>query len=122
VYSLLRLLNKVNTLLDVALKVLVAGLKELLLLVVCLADNINGLLGTVGLFKVSDSSKNVQSFTYAELNRDGEEIDASGLLNSITTLNTGQVDEAGLDDALLALGSLQKLLGETTHCQLVGII
>jgi hypothetical protein len=44
-----RLVRKLNTLRDVALQVLVAGLEKLLLVVVGLADNVNGLLSTVGL-------------------------------------------------------------------------
>jgi hypothetical protein len=45
--------DKVNALLDVALEVLVAGLEELLLLVVRLADSINGVLSTGGLQKLA---------------------------------------------------------------------
>lgn len=101
VHSLLRgVANEFNALLDVALKVLVASLEELLLGVVGLGDNVDGLLGTVG----------------AKLDRNGEEVHTSGLHNGLTALNTGQVDERGLDDALLALGGLEQLLGEAILC------
>lgn len=48
-----RVVDKVNALLDVALEVLVAGLEELLLLVVRLADHINGVLSAGGLEKLA---------------------------------------------------------------------
>jgi hypothetical protein len=44
-----RVVDKVNALLDIALEVLVAGLEELLLLLVRFADNIDSLLGAVRL-------------------------------------------------------------------------
>ena len=50
--------------------------------------------------------------TYAELDRDGEEVAARLLSNGLTTRNTWQVDEGWLNDALLALGSLHDALGE----------
>ena len=43
-------LDELDTLGDVALEALVAGLEQLLLVVVCAADNVDRLLGTVGLF------------------------------------------------------------------------
>jgi hypothetical protein len=51
--------------------------------------------------------------TYAKLNRGGEEVNASGLGNLLTTRDTGQVDEGRLNNALLALGGLDHSLGET---------
>lgn len=44
-----RVRDELNTLGDVTLEAIVAGLKELLLVVVDAADNVNGLLGTAGL-------------------------------------------------------------------------
>jgi hypothetical protein len=65
--------------------------------VVGAADNVNGLLGTAG----------------AKLDRNGEEVGASGLSDGVTTLNTGEVDKAGLDEPLLALGGPDDLVGES---------
>ena len=53
--------------------------------------------------------------TYAELNRDREEIAAGLLGNGSTTRDTREVDEARLDEALLALQGLKHLLGESNH-------
>lgn len=50
--------------------------------------------------------------TYAKLNGNGEEVDASLLGNLLTTRNAGKVDIAWLHEALDARGSLEKLLGE----------
>lgn len=47
----LRVVDKVDALLDVAREVLVGDLEELLLLVVGLADDVDGLLGAGGLEK-----------------------------------------------------------------------
>lgn len=44
-----RAVDEIDTLLDVALEVLVAGLKEGLLVVVGLADHVDGILSTRGL-------------------------------------------------------------------------
>lgn len=52
--------------------------------------------------------------TYAKLNGHREEVRAGGLRNSVTTSDTREVDEAGLDNALLALGCLDHLLSEAT--------
>lgn len=51
--------------------------------------------------------------THAELNWDGEEVDANLLGDFLTTRNTGQVNIAGLDKALGTRDSLQQLLGES---------
>jgi len=50
--------------------------------------------------------------TYAKLDRDREEISAGGLCDGITTLNTREIDEAGLNNALLTLGGLDHLLSK----------
>lgn len=50
--------------------------------------------------------------TYAELDGDGEEVNASLLRDLLTTGNTGEVDVGGLDKALGALGGLEELLSE----------
>jgi hypothetical protein len=55
----------------------------------------------------------LSSATYAKLNGDGEEVDTSLLSNLLTAGNTGKVDVAGLDKALLALDGLENLLGES---------
>ena len=81
-------LDEVNTLLDVLLQVSQAGIEELLLVLVDLADGVD-LLNTVG----------------AELDLGGEEVDALVLVQR-------GVDEGGLDDTLLALGGVEERLGE----------
>tara|TARA_R110002003_G_scaffold48_30_gene4210 strand:+ start:14035 stop:14355 length:321 start_codon:yes stop_codon:yes gene_type:complete len=48
-----RILDKLDTLGDVALETVVACLEELLLVVVDAADNVNRFLGTVGLYVTS---------------------------------------------------------------------
>jgi hypothetical protein len=57
--------------------------------------------------------------TYAKLNRNRKKVNTSGLSNSLTTGDTGEIDEAGLDDALLTLGGPQELLGESMSRQIV---
>ena len=82
-------LDEVNTLLDVLLQVNESSLEELLFVGGDVADG-EDLLGTVG----------------AELNPGGEEVDALVFVERA-------LDESGLDDALLTLGSLEEGLGET---------
>ncbi len=53
-----------------------------------------------------------QGTTYAKLNGDGEEVDAGLLPDLLAARNAGEVDVAGLDEALDARGSLEDLLGE----------
>jgi len=65
--------------------------------VVDAADNVNGLLGTAG----------------AKLDGYGEEVGAGGFCDSVAAVDTGEVDKAGLDDALLAVRGLDDLLGES---------
>ncbi len=51
--------------------------------------------------------------TYAKLDGNGEEVDA-GLLGDLSTAgDTGEVDIAGLDEALGTLDCLEQLLGES---------
>lgn len=50
--------------------------------------------------------------THPKLNGNGEEVTAGLLRNLRATGDTGEVDEAGLNEALLAPDSLQELLGE----------
>jgi hypothetical protein len=95
-------LGKLDSLRDVALETIVASLEKLLLCLVGAADDIDGLLSTAG----------------AELDGDGEELSASSLSNGIASLNTGQVDETGLDETLLALGGADDLVGESTNVSL----
>lgn len=82
------LLGELDTLADVALEVGQAGVEQLLLVLGDLADGVD-LLDTVG----------------AELDVGGEVLDALVLVE-------GRVDKGGLDDVLLALGSLEERLGE----------
>ena len=86
-------LDEVNTLLDVLLEVTKAGLEELLLVGVDLANG-EDLLNTVG----------------AELDLGGEEVNTLVLVERA-------VDESGLNDTLLTLGGLQEGLSHasTSH-------
>lgn len=81
-------LDKVNTLLDVLLKIAKASLKELLLVSSDVADG-EDLLSTVG----------------AKLDLGGEEVD------TLVLVERG-LDEGGLNDTLLALGGAEEGLGE----------
>lgn len=53
---------------------------------------------------------------YSELNGDREEVDTSGFLDLLAAGNTGEVDVAGLDKTLGALGSLEELLSKPDGC------
>lgn len=88
--------DELNTLGDVTLEAIVASLEELLLVLVGRANGVVGLLRALR----------------AKLDRDGEEVEAGLLGNGITTGDTRKVDEGRLDDASLALVSLEELLGE----------
>ena len=88
--------DELDTLGDVALEALVAGLEELLLVLVGRANGVVGLLCALR----------------AKLNGNGEVVKASLLGDLVTAGNTGKVDESGLNDTSLALVRLEKLLGE----------
>ena len=81
-------LDEVDTLLDVLLQVSQGSIEELLLVLVDLANRVDG-LNTVG----------------AELDAGSEEVDTLVLVER-------RVNESGLDDTLLALGSAEQRLGE----------
>ena len=87
--SLWVLLDPLNTLLDVLGEVSDASVEELLLVVGDLADGVD-LLNTVG-----------------------AELDVGGKVLNTLVLVERRVDKGGLDDVLLALGSLEERLGET---------
>lgn len=91
-----RVLDELDTLADVTTKAFVALGQELLLVVVGGGNDVDGLLGTLG----------------AELNGDGEEVTASLLLDGVTAVDTGKVDECGLANGRFALNSLEHVLGE----------
>jgi len=55
--------------------------------------------------------------TYAKLDGSREELDTGGLDDLITASHTGQVNESGLDDVLLALGGLDNSLGESNSSE-----
>ena len=114
-------LDELNTLLDVALEALDASLEEGLLLLGNAAEDVGGLLGTVGLYRVCQccwyyNEKTIES-TYAKLNGGGEELNTGRLGDLLTTGDTGQVDVGGLDEALLALGGLDHSLSEAMRGQ-----
>lgn len=92
-----RVLDKLDTLADVTAQTLITLDQELLLVVVGAGNDIDGLLGSLG----------------AELDRDGEEIAAGFLLDGVTAVDAGEVDECGFGDAGLALDCLEELFGET---------
>ena len=83
------MLDPLNTLLDVLGEVSDAGVEELLLVVGDLANGVD-LLDTVG-----------------------AKLDVGGEVLAALVLEEGRVDKGGLDDVLLALGSLEERLGET---------
>lgn len=87
------LLGKLNTLVDVLREIAQANIEELLLVVGDLADGVN-LLNTVG-----------------------AKLDVGGEVFAATVLVQRRVNESGLDNVLLALGSLEQALGEarTSH-------
>ena len=68
-------------------------------MVIGAADDIDSLLSTTG----------------AELNGYREEVSAGSLSNGIAALNTREIDEAGLDEALFALGGPDDLVGKSTN-------
>lgn len=51
--------------------------------------------------------------TYSKLDRSREEFDTSGLRNLLATSDAWQIDESRLDNALLALSSLDDGLGKS---------
>jgi len=88
--------NKANASLDIGLETLDGFIEELLLVRVGVAKDVDGLLSTAG----------------SELNRNREIVAANLLLDSITTSDTGQVDEGWFHNVLLALLSLQESFSE----------
>lgn len=65
-----------------------------------------------GYVSTKDTVNGTKAETYAKLNGNGEEVNTSLLSNLLTTGDTGEVDVAGLDKALGALGGLEELLSE----------
>lgn len=94
-------------------------------MVVRTADDVDGLLCTTGLLeeisKVAGHEKTPSPcrVTYTKLNWYREELGSSSLSNRVTTRDTGEVDVARLDNALLALGGLDDLFGESVCGQAV---
>ena len=108
-------MGKVDALLNVALQARDRRLEQLLLLLGDVAEDVDGLLGAVGLHGCQSTCPSGivrGEETYAKLNGDGEEVDASLGLDLLAAGNAGEVDVAGLDEALGALEGLEKLLGE----------
>ena len=89
--------------------------EESLLLLSYASERVGGLFGTVGLQELVSVIKHTVARTYAKLNGNGEEIGASLLGNGITAGNTGEVDVAGLDEALFALNSTDDLFSEARN-------
>ena len=103
-------LNEFDTFADVALEAGVACLEQLLLVVIGACDDVVDLLCSI----------------LAKLDRGGEELAASLLLDLLTTSDTWKVDESWLDDAGLALSGLDDFLREAGACEylcvLIGVI
>jgi len=112
-----------NTLLDVALQALDSGLQECLLLVGDIGEDIDGLLGTVGLIVVSSlhKLKAVGEAAYSELDGNREKVHASNLSDLLAAGNTGEVNVGGLNKTLGSLGSLEELLGKSRGTSLASI-
>lgn len=110
-------MSEVDALLDVALQALNRGLEQSLLLVGNVAQDVDGLLGAVGLETCQHTSETTThqadgTATYAKLDGDREEVDARLLLDLLAAGNAREVDVAGLNEALGALGGLEELLSE----------
>lgn len=108
-------MGKVDALLDVGLETLDSLAQELLLPLGDALQGVGDLFDTVGLRTLVNVIKIESSriSTYSKLNRDREEVDASSLGDGLTAGNTRQVDVAGLNKALFALGSAEHLFGES---------
>lgn len=112
-----RAVGESNTLLDVALEAVDGLAEEPLLLVGNVAEDIDGLLGSVGL---DDIMLIVLLFlayllsvgTYTKLNGDREEINTSLLSDLGTSWDARQVDVARLHKTLATSNSLEQLIGE----------
>lgn len=108
-------LDELDALLNVALQALDARLQERLLLVGHTVQDVDGLLGAVGLSVMSVSRlPNTRSNkeTYAQFHGGREELHTGRLGDLVAAGHTGQVDESRFDDALLAPGGLDHGLGE----------
>jgi hypothetical protein len=105
--------GKVDALLDVALQARNRRVEQLLLLLGDVAEDVDGLLGAVGL-EVCQSVSNGSGGgnTYAKLDGDREEVNANLGLDLLAAGDAGEVDVAGLNEALGALEGLEELLGE----------
>ena len=112
-----RVVGEGNALADVALKAFNCLLQESLLLSGNALQRVVGLLSTVGLRSegVSKAERvKEENCTYAELDGNREEVDTSLLGNGLTSGDTGEVDVAGLNEALLTLDGAENLLSEAT--------
>lgn len=125
-----RLVGERHAFLDVVLQPGDGLLQQLLLLVGDVGENIDGFLGTVGLTHVrvrglhneghagkegkggQERGTESKRGTYAKLDGNREEVDADLLRNRLATRDAGEVDVAGLNEALGALDGLQDLLGK----------
>lgn len=111
-------MGKFDTLGDVALEALDGLLQERLLLVGDALEGVGGLLSAVGLCMISDTIGNRgMHSTYAELNGNREEVQASRLGNGVSSRDTREIDVAGLNEALLTLDGSEDLLGKARRRQ-----
>ena len=113
-YSLLgRVVGEGDALFDVAAQALDGSLEQGLFLVGEVDEGVDGPLDAVGLRTCQhDGTVLTEGITHAKLNGDGEEVDTGLLADLLAARNAGEVDVAGLDEALDARGGLEDLLGE----------
>lgn len=91
--------DELNTLGNVTTEALVCSLEQLLLVLVCIGDHIDGFLRAIG----------------TELNRHREEVTASKLLDISTAFHARQVNVGWSDNPTLTLEGLDDILGEAVQ-------
>jgi hypothetical protein len=119
-YLLLRgVVGERDALFNIALQALDCRLEQGLLLVGDITQDVDGLLSPIGLVRCVSINQFTfgtgrwEEMTYPKLNGDREEVNANILMDLLATRDTREVDIAGLDETLGALGSLEELLGKS---------
>ena len=112
--------NEFDAILDVGLEITDSLLEELLLIVVGIVEDVEGLLCAVGLENVRMGKVYEVGvmLTYPKLNRNREVVTASLLRNLITTWNAWEIDEGWFDDGLaLTLLGFEQSFSEAESCE-----